>query len=241
MAEEKKHEAPVDSKKTMLHEFTNILGELIDALHDFLPDSPEVQDQWETYYKIVKHRETGTIYDFGAKAAINRWHNEMKDHYADFKAGDIDKLLQANIPMLVSLNIVSKWDSFNEESRHNLMQYIEALNFHASVYFAVPDKLMNRVNSIATRLTHQMEQGAFNMNHLDVMGLAKQATEGFSEEEIMEMAQNMGDISNLFAMAQKQLGNQGDLGSSAMAQQMNTIVQTMNGLGLGPPSQKKKK
>lgn len=162
---------PTANKKKHLRKFTKVLTQLLETLHDVFPTCDATAD---AYLKFAAANEEESV----KKKAIAEWNRTLRPYYNLCEAGKWQEVFDScDNEVFVSLSLKDKWNTLDEASQGNLVQYIKALNKHAVSYFdqmmsgivnAFPPSLMERMQTVASDIA----QGAAD-NNGDIMSQLK--------------------------------------------------------------------
>lgn len=231
---------PEETKDDVIPAFVDTIEELLSGLREVFPECQAVNRKWLKFRAFVKPAdetdEHGNVVAKaqikldGAKMLMKDWHNQMGPHYETCRRRDIKALLESDLQILKDLDMRTKWNdpSFDAESRDTLFQYIDTLNMYAQMQF-IPSKMLHRIQGVAQMLADEYSSGQFDLAKVDIFAIGQKVMENTSEQELMEMASNMGQLQAMMRMGAPD-------GAPAELQGLASMVGNLAGGGGGAPS-----
>lgn len=229
----------------VLPAFVDTVEELLLALHATFPECDKVKKKLLKFRAFVKSADEvdaegrvvfkGQLKPDGAKMMIKDWHGQFGPFYEICRRRDIDTILSSGLPILKDLDIPAKWadPTFVAEDRECLFQYIDSLNMYAQMQF-IPTKMMSRIEQVAEKIATQMQSGNTSLSEIDIFDLGRQVVEGASEDDLMQFAENMGNIQEMMKMQAASLGQDAPPELANITQMMSGLTQSGGGGGGAP-------
>lgn len=125
-----------EKKRRYLENFIFSSEELLDALKEIFPDclaTSSILTVFKT--KIIPNRDERV-------ELITDWHTSMKDIYYYCKNRDESKLLNCPLKLFAMLDVKTKWNKLNEQSREHVWAYVDDLNYFSQKYFGVSNPIV---------------------------------------------------------------------------------------------------
>jgi len=213
---------PESKNNDVLPAFVDTVEELLLGLKEVFPECEKVKKKLRKFQAFIKSpaevdqdgnvTRPAQLKPDGAKILLKDWHSQLGPHYEQCARRDVEAILKANPPIIEELDIAAKWadPTFDAESREILFQYIDTLNMYCQMQF-IPSKMLSRIEGVAQQLAQQMETGNADLSKIDVFALGQQVLENVSEEELIDFANNLGEIQKMASVSSVHLNSNPEL------------------------------
>ena len=97
-------------------------------------------------------------------------------------------------PYIQKINIEQKWSEVDEETREVIWQYLNELQKYSQMYLlykAVPNNMMQKIQTMAMGMAEQMKNGEMNASDLNIESLSQRVTQEIDQSDIQDFATNM--------------------------------------------------
>jgi hypothetical protein len=120
--------------------------ELLNGLAELFPTCPKVAKKAKKFKSYLKLPdvldkqgqvvEKGKVIKLMATRVIREWHETVKNHYDKITNRQVPQLFESKLPFLEELEMAKKWQDpeFGQQSRDNLFQYLDLLDYCAQNY-----------------------------------------------------------------------------------------------------------
>lgn len=176
------------------------LEELLTVLREAFPECEKVTKAHTDFIDLVKKNQA--LHDF----IVRKWHGDMEAYYDIIRDRQVDKLLEAKVPLLEKLDMATKWKdpTFDSESREVLFVYLEQLNSYANIHCSVPGNMMSKIESTAMKVVSDIQSNTFDPASFNVQEITKSLMENLSADDLNQFAEGIPRLQSTF---QSLIGN----------------------------------
>jgi hypothetical protein len=170
--------------------FCGLYEECLSTLADSFPECKVTPAELERYRTQVKGKEPDEI------AMIKTWHQGMIPLYE--RADRQDDAIWDSLPLLGTLNISQKIkaDGFSKEDAKVLWEYVEEMNHHSRIYNAIPQNMLNKIQTAAVECIGKVQRGEMkldleNLNWDEVKNVGQSLMESVNPQDLEEFTGNI--------------------------------------------------
>jgi hypothetical protein len=171
--------------------FINHCGNLLDALTTVFPECGATADYNTQFGTLVKGNEDRE------KEVMEKYHEVVAPFYDACRVRDESVIAEiSKVSFLSDLDLLGKWSDpdFHPESKENLWAYIDELNNCASLFFGVPQGMMETIETKARDIAEKIKKGEMNMQDINLEQLGQSIVEGVSQEEMEGFEANLPSL-----------------------------------------------
>lgn len=183
--------------QTCINAFIDYEGQFLDALIEVFPECTELKTCKLEFDMATKHAPA-SLREPKKKQLVEVWNEYMGPYASACQQRNATVVMKNNNfpPSIQKMNIEGKWNdvTLDDATRDCIWQYISELQRYGQMYVlytAVPNNMMEKIQSMAMTMAQDMQRGNISPATLDIQALSQQVSEQVSEEDIQHFATNM--------------------------------------------------
>jgi len=204
---------PAEASDLLLERFGQITYQFLEASCEVWPDD-EVLKSWKAKYDDANSNpRKAKVF---VQVLFAEFTRDFKGFFSRIQAQDAT-VLDEPIEALVQLGAASKFRAASDDVRSTCWEYAKQIVQAATVgdvYAHCPEKMVQRVASMADSIVKKMESGTFDLSQLNPAEISKQMMQDMKPEELEEWGRSLmssGNMDSIMSMMGGLLGNGGGL------------------------------
>jgi hypothetical protein len=202
---------PAEASDLLLERFGQITYQFLEASCEVWPDD-EVLKGWKAKYDEANaNPRKAKVY---VQVLFAEFTRDFKSVYSRIQSKDAT-LLEEPFEVFVKIRAAAKFRDAPEDVRSTCWDYANQIVQAATVgdvYANCPEKMVERVASMADSIVKQMESGTFDMSKLNPAEISRQMMQDMKPEELEEWGRNLmssGNMDSIMSMMGGLLGSGG--------------------------------
>lgn len=183
------------ANRATCQKFCGLYEECLSTLSDSFPECTLTQAELQNFREKIKGRESDE------EQLIRQWHTQMLPFYE--RADRHDDAVWSSLPLFQALAIDAKRQDagFGPESVQVLWEYVDGLSRHARIYNAIPEQMLNSIQTTALSYVSKVKSGEMkfdleNLNVEDIKNMGQSVVSSIDPRDIDTFVQNLSGLAH---------------------------------------------
>ena len=210
---------PAEASDLLLERFGQLTFQFLEASCEVWPDDAVLKGWKAKFDDANAEPRKAKVF---VQVLFAQFTRDFKSLYTRIQSKDAT-VLDEPVDFLVQAQAAAKFRGASDDVRSTCWEYAKQIVQAATVgdvYAACPEKMVNRVASLADSIVKQMESGTFDMSKLNPADISRQMMQDMKPEELEEWGRSLmasGNMDSIMSMMGGLLGQGGLGGLSALA------------------------
>ncbi|WBR14659.1 hypothetical protein pkur_cds_485 [Pandoravirus kuranda] len=178
-----------------LQQYTEVMADFLSTMCETFPDDSALQLRKQLFDDVA--RDSRTMQERLCRA----YHEQMSPYYESCSRKDPTPFIEGRVEILVEMGFREKYADLTdatlyddpkimEENIANVWEFIEKLNYYATLHMTVPATIMERVVDVANDIVERGDH-ADRLNPVEMVRLSKGILSGMSSNDCDQLLSNL--------------------------------------------------
>lgn len=178
-----------------LQQFAEVMADFLSTMCETFPDDDALQLRMRLFNDVARNSRTMQ------ERLCRAYHEQMSPYYESCSRKDPTPFIEGRVEILVEMGFREKYADLTdatlyedpkvmEENIANVWEFIEKLNYYATLHMTVPATIMERVVDVANDIVERGDH-ADRLNPVEMVRLSKGILSGMSSNDCDQLLSNL--------------------------------------------------